>query len=366
MLKAPWFRKNQDEWLREILKVHFDKKSGTPYWLKKEKELGISVLDEIRSIGDLKLLGPMKEEDLVNLPIEEFLPKTFLKKKKNLVICETGGTTGKIKTTAYLEAEFQHAFVEFFRFVAGKRRFPVELNWAFIGPSGPHIIFKSAQAMAHSFSSMEPFSVDFDPRWIKKMEKGSSGFERYKEHVLEQAERIFSVQEIGVLFTTPVIAIEVGERLSFFKREKIKGIHLGGMVLTAEDYQKIKKLYPYSVIIPGYGNTLFGLTLELSPSKDHTISYYPPGPRLVIKIIEKKANCNDNKRIAMDAEIGERGQVMFHRLDKSFFIPNLIERDEGKRVEALKEWKQLGFYLDGVKDPAPLSELKQVLREGLY
>ncbi len=363
-MRAPWFNRNQDEWLREVLRVHFDKDCGAPYWLRKERELSISVLEEIRCVRDLKLLGPMSSEDLASTSLDEFLPRTFLAKKEHLVIGETGGTTGRIKTTAYSALEFRYACVDFLRLVFEKRGFPRGLHWAYVGPSGPHIMFKNAQSLARAFGSLEPFSVDFDPRWIKKMQRGSLGFERYKDHVLEQSERIFYVQDIGILFTTPVIAIALGERLSPSRREKVRGMHLGGMTLAPNDYQKVREIYPNAVIVPGYGNTLFGVALEFSLSPDDSVNYYPPGPRLILKVIPGNGY-SDEERISKEVAFGEKGQIMFHRLDKSFFIPNMIERDEAERVPALKEWKALGFYLDGVKDPGPLSRFGSA-SEGLY
>lgn len=364
-ITAPWFNKNQDEWLREVLQVHFDKDLGTPYWLKKERELSISVREEIRNVDDLQLLGPMKEEDLATLPLEEFLPRTVLAKKAQLIIGETGGTTGRIKTTAYSTVEFKYAFVDFLKYVFKKRGFPSGLNWVYLGPSGPHPMFKNAQSMARALGSLEPFAVDFDSRWIKKMAKGSFGFERYKEHVLVQAERIFKVQDIGVLFTTPVVAISLGGRLPLSKREQVRGMHLGGMTLIPKDYQQVRELYPNAVIVPGYGNTLFGVALELSPSPDNSVNYYPPGPRLILKVIPKNG-LPDEQRISKEVARGEKGQIMFHRLDRSFFIPNMVERDEAERVPPHKEWEKWGFFLDGVKDPCPLSGSGPVSEGGLY
>ena len=364
-ITAPWFNKNQDEWLREVLLVHFDKDYGTPYWLRREKELCISVMDEIRRVDDLKVLGPMVAEDLVTLSLEEFLPRTYLKKKAQLIIGETGGTTGRIKTTAYSDDEFTYAFVDFLKYVFDRRGFPGGLNWLYLGPSGPHIMFKNAQNLARALGSLEPFSVDFDPRWIKKMEKGSFGFERYKDHVLAQAERIFNVQEIGLMFTTPVMALMLGERLAPAKRQKVGGMHLGGMTLTRNDYQKIREFYPNAVIVPGYGNTLFGVALEFSAAPDDSVNYYPPGPRLILKVIPKNG-LPDGQRISKEVALGEKGQIMFHRLDKCFFIPNMVERDEAERIPPNREWEKWGFYLDGVKDPGPLSWSGSGLDRGLY
>ncbi|OGV61965.1 MAG: hypothetical protein A3K18_06470 [Lentisphaerae bacterium RIFOXYA12_64_32] len=349
-----------------MLAVHFDPAQGTPYWLKREKELGISVLRQVRSVADLKVFGPMPERDLADTPLEQFIPAALLRTKKRLIVCETAGTAGNPKVTAYLDSEFRYAFPEFFAYVARERRFPIGVNWAFIGPSGPHIIFKSAQTMARALSSMEPFAVDFDPRWIKKMEPGSAGFERYKRHVLEQALRIFHTQEVGVLFTTPPLALDLAHTLPAPTRQRVRGIHLGGLPLSPADYQAIQANFPNAVVIPGYGNTLFGLTLELTPSRDGSICYFPPGPRLVLKVVPQQDDAAPGDRIGREVPVGDRGQVMFHRLDKCCFIPNMLERDEAQRVRMPEPWKALGLCSDGVKDPGPSLKNGVPIREGLY
>ena len=50
---------------------------------------------------------------------------------------------------------------------------------------------------------MDPFSVDFDPRWAKKLADGSLARRRYLDHVTAQALDVLEREEVGVLFTTP-------------------------------------------------------------------------------------------------------------------------------------------------------------------
>ncbi|RMF95169.1 MAG: hypothetical protein D6734_06125 [Candidatus Schekmanbacteria bacterium] len=361
-----WHNKSQNEWLRYILSIHFHQEEGAPYWLNIQRKLGIDVQKEIECIDDLLLLGPMDETALAKYPIEEFIPRILLKNKSQIITAESGGTTGTVKHTAYSLSEFREAFSEFFYITAVQRNFPGHLNWLFAAPSGPHIIHRSAMEMAARFGTMTPFAIDFDPRWIKKFSPNSMPFKRYKSHIIEQCLRILSTQEIGVLFTTPDIALSIAEELSPSQRNKIRGIHLGGMPLMPDIYEKITSLYSSAVIIPGYGNTLFGLTLEISPpDRNFNVVYYPPGPRIIIKII--KLSKNNGPAKLQEVEYGERGRVMIHRLDETLFLPNLIERDEAERALPLKvsTW-DIGSQ-DGIKNPKTSPELKEAtLREGLY
>ncbi len=361
-----WFDISTDEWIRHITEIHFHPEEGAPYWLKFQKERGIDALREIRRADDLIKLGPMDEKELARIPVEEFIPKRFMKDKSRILTAETGGTTGVVKNTAYSIGEFRYAFSDFFHKVASGRNFPGNLNWLFVAPSGPHIIYRSAIEMAKSFGAMSPFAVDFDPRWVKKLNPGSLPFKRYKAHILEQALRIIHTQNIGILFTTPDIALNIAEELKPRTRELIKGIHLGGLPVFPHIYEKLSGLFPSAVIIPGYGNTLFGLTLEVKhPDRDYNVTYYPPGPRLIIDILK----LSDNKGPATleKTDYGERGRVAFHRLDEIFFIPNLIERDEAERAEpeSVCTWK--AGSQDGIRNPAPSRDKKEItIKEGLY
>ena len=60
---------------RNIIKVQFDKISGSIYWLEQAKRLGIEPMQEILSIADLHRFDPMDEEALHTRPIEDFIPK---------------------------------------------------------------------------------------------------------------------------------------------------------------------------------------------------------------------------------------------------------------------------------------------------
>ena len=59
-----WFGLSPDEWLPSVVSRHFDPDHGSQYWLDKEKELGIDAKKELRAFDDLKILGPMCEDDL--------------------------------------------------------------------------------------------------------------------------------------------------------------------------------------------------------------------------------------------------------------------------------------------------------------
>ncbi|MCP4975346.1 MAG: hypothetical protein GY931_04220, partial [Maribacter sp.] len=314
--KSKWFGLTPDEWLPIVISIHFDPCHGSQYWLDKEKELGINAIKEIKTLDDLKILGPMCEDDLRRYPIEHFISKAFLSQKMDFVLGETAGTTGRPKVTAYRRDEFHVTFVDWFGYIAEMRGFPKGGNWLWIGPSGPHIIGKAVGPVANKMGSMDPFSIDFDPRWAKKMQPESIGSKRYLEHVLEQAMDIIEIQEIDVLYTTPPVLAALALRMSDQKRMAVKGVHYGGISIGREAFKRFKEEdFPNAVHISGYGNTLFGLCLEIEASSTYDLDYFPLGPRMIVQVVEMDdGNVPSSGRLSKVVNYEEEGQVVFHRL----------------------------------------------------
>ena len=57
---------------------------------------------------------------------------------------------------------------------------------------------------------------------------------------------------------------------------------------------------------------------------------------------------------------------MFHRLDESSFLPNVLERDEATLISPILEHKNAGWTLPGLRDPSPPEQQKNQLKIGLY
>ncbi|MFN3466270.1 MAG: hypothetical protein ACK4WF_01040 [Candidatus Brocadiales bacterium] len=376
LAKAEWYGADPEDWLGYVIDVHFDPRWGSPYWLGRQRELGLNVRREIKTVEDLQRLGPMPEEDLRRFPVELFIPKCLIDNKTSLMLGESAGTTGSPKVTAYLYEEFYPVFVDWFGVVAERRGFPKGCNWLWLGPSGPHIIGKAVGLVAKRMESMDPFSIDFDPRWVKKLERNSVGYHRYIEHLMEQALNLITAQEIGVIFATPPILLELAMRMPEEKRCSIKGIHYGGMAIEKGLFKRFKEeLFPNAVHISGYGNTLFGLSLEVEDSPNFDLDYYPFGPRMLIQVVAIKKDDQGQpeelpqtarERLSQIVDYGEEGQIVFHRLDKSFFIPNMLERDKGIRIAPSPAAESLGATLDGVRNPRVLEKFENKVKVGLY
>ncbi len=341
------------ERLARVLDAHFDPRWGSPFWLARVPELGFDPRREVRGPEDLARLGPPPLEALARRPIEDFVPRRFHDRLQRFVTAETGGTTGAPRRTVYRQDEFEEAFVAPFVAAAERAGFPRERHWLFVGPSGPHVIGKAARSCAAALGSLDPFSVDLDPRWVRRLAPGSLARERYVEHVLNQAEAVIASQDVGVIFATPPLLAALGERLPRPRREAVVGIHLGGLAAPPGFWKRLsEEWFPAAVALGGYGNSLAGLCPQLGPVVDDQPRYFPHGPRLLVSVAEPGAD--------------GRGRVLFHRLDESTLLPNVLERDEAAPLPAPDDSRSSGFEGPGLLDPRPAAAAPGEQGEGLY
>ena len=354
----PWHRADPDAWLCHILGLHFHPTEGAPYWLRQQRQWGLDVRREIRSIAALRRLEPMREEDLSRYPITDFLPRPILRQRRDWVLAETGGTSGIPKTTLYLHEEMLATFVDPFTAVADGTDFPRGDPWLFAGPTGPHIIGRAARENARALDSPEPFTVDFDPRWARRLAPGSLAQERYLAHLLEQVLRTLYTQEIGVLFTTPAVLSALAESLHRSTAAAIQGIFYGGMALSSQERHRLRKAFPNAVHLAGYGNTLLGLALQVDPTPSHDLDYYYPGCRLVVDLVEREVDhgANAQERLHRPVADGQVGQVVASRLDESFLLLNLFERDQAERLAPPPpDAAPFPVVNPGLRNPQPLT-----------
>lgn len=342
------------ERLARVLDAHFDPRWGSRCWLERAASLGFDVRKEITSIEDLERLGPTPVEELATRPVTHFIPRRFHDRLSEFVTSETGGTTGPPKRTAFLQSEFEEAFVTPFLRAAEILEFPRDRHWLFIGPSGPHAIGKAARCCAVAMGSIDPYAVDFDPRWVRRLPDGSMARNRYVEHVLQQAEALLASQEIGVIFATPPVLAALGERMDRSQREAIEGIHLGGIAPPPSFWSQLGEAwFPNATVMSGYGNSLAGMCPQLGLSADSLPDYYPHGSRLVLQVTSPDAT--------------GRGRIRFHRLDESCLLVNVVERDEALSLDAPSDrGRERGFLLPGIRDPRPPPQAREAQEQGLY
>jgi hypothetical protein len=212
---------------------------------------------------------------------------------------------------------------------------------------------------------MDPFSVDFDPRWAKRLADGSLARQRYLDHVTEQALDVLRREEVGVLFITPPALAALQQKMTDRQREAIHGVHYGGMSMTAEAVNAFRAAFPRAVHLAGYGNTLFGVVMEVEDQPREALDYFPLGDRLHFEVVAA-AQGDGTAWPPAPCERGQRGRVLFHRLDESCLLAGVLERDEAQRVAATAAARALGVTGDGLRNPRPAAALEQRLQLGLY
>ena len=355
-----------DERLCEMFDLHFHAELGSRYWLARQERLGWDVRERVRGIEDLWLLGPMALDDLRRFPVRDFIPRAFHGHLERFILGETAGTSGEPRATAYRDDEFQRAFVTPFLEAARAAEFPERLPWLWVGPSGPHVIGKAVRELARQTGSMDPFSVDFDPRWAKRLVAGSVALQRYLDHVTNQAMDILEREEIGVLFSTPPALTALAQRMRDSQREAIRGVHYGGVSMTAAELNQFRATFPKAVHLSGYGNTLFGVVMEVADGPRRSLDYFPRGDRVRFEIVRTANEGEEQEWPPCPCPRGQTGLVLFHRFDESCLLVGVLERDEAERIPPSPEAQALGWHNDGIRDPRPPARRDVSLRIGLY
>lgn len=349
--------------LRDVLAIHFDPEEGSPYWLGRAKKLGFDPRAEVKCVPDLARFGTTDPKDLAAYELEDFLPRPLLDRKDELIIAQTGGTLGQPAWTAYQENEFREAFVDPFVVAAKHVQFPLGGTWLYVGPSGPHVIGRAAEAIARATGSMTPFSVDFDPRWARKLASGSFASERYLQHVVDQALEILNSQDITVLFSTPAVIRALAGFMQSEQRERIRGVHYGGMTITSKEMEELQtKVFPNAVHLSGYGNTLFGCCLELGVAVGRELIYYPHGDRILFGVLDEQ---RERAGCPVYGWAGMEGLLVFSRLDDTVLLINVFERDCVRLCDPPAD-APAGFRLTGVASPTPRAEHRNVSSVSLY
>jgi len=343
--------------LQHLMSVHFDPKWGAPFWIDRASRIGIDPRRDISRHEDLALLGDLQAQDLQARILSDYIPRRFHGQLNEMVLGQTGGTTGPGTWTAYREDEFEAAFVEPFARAAAHVGFPRGERWLFIGPSGPHIIAKAAPRLARRVDGPEPFSVDFDPRWARKLPDDSMASQRYAQHIVGQAMDVINTQDIGVLFAAPSVLARLAQVMTEPQRLRIHGVHYGGVTLDITLLNKLQtESFPNAVHLSGYGNTLLGCCLELNVDSGRSPVYFPMGERLVFETIDPHGT---------PTPFGEPGQLRVTRLDETFLIVRLFERDNARLINPPTNAPD-GFVMPGVFNPQPISKPDTPSTAGLY
>jgi hypothetical protein len=198
-----------------------------------------------------------------------------------------------------------------------------------------------------------------DPRFVKKLisNKQFDVARQYMDHVVDQALMLLKNRKISGLFTTPKLLEALAEKLDLFEAG-IRGVFCGGTTMAPQYVRFIVEevLEGRIGFYPTYGNTLMGLaaSVPLRPEDKFSISYYPPQPRAVLRVVDP----NDTTLVK---EYGEWGRVELTTLTREFFMPRFLERDE-----AIRKAPRDRYAWDGVAEVRPFGAMEKTIVEGVY
>ncbi len=319
------------------IRLHSDPEHGSPYWIDFFRNTDLTVEEAAENPLLLPVIPP---EIMRQMPLEHFVSRKVLHGHRYLISGETSGFSGKPITTAFTEEEFEGGFVTPFLDRAEQVGFPVAGKWLWAGPSGPHIIGKALRAIIRKAGGIDPFTIDFDPRWFKKLPPDSISQQRYFKHIEEQIFSILNTQTIDILFSTPPVIRMLMEKMPVEQRAQIKGVHYGGIAVGYDEYQMFQAAFPNAVHLNGYGNSLFGVFLEKEFTREG-IEYSTSSDRIELRLVKSNGPLDE-------VATGERGQVLLSRYDESYLIINMLERDTAVKTE------------HGIKDPLPVEQHKKI------
>jgi hypothetical protein len=308
---------------QEVIGRHTHPVHGSPFWIDRLARLNLTAGDVLR---EPDAVSPLTADELRLWPVEAFLPADLRRHPPHLITADTSGFSGDPVTTVFLDDEFEAGFVTPFVAEADRSGFPVKCRWLWAGPSGPHAIGKAIRAILASVNGIDPFAVDFDPRWFRKLPRGSLSARRYLEHIYDQIRLILDRQPVDVLFTTPPVVALLAERLEDDLRNRIRGVHYGGMGMSCDEYRGFRDAFPEAVHMSGYGNSLFGMFPEISFS-DRGIEFGTESKRVDVAVVTRDSG--SLRRCAA----GESGRVMLSRFDRSCLLLNMIQEDNAIRTQ---------------------------------
>jgi phenylacetate-coenzyme A ligase PaaK-like adenylate-forming protein len=347
-----------DEFIRAAMEWHFSPETGSRFWLERAGSLEFDPRKDVKSHEDLALF-PNLINELRDIRIEDLIPRGYGAHPDVIGVYESGGTTGAPKRVVVLRDWWDRTGA-WMSAHADAHGMPRNVNWLGITPSGPHFIGEIVAKQAIDRGGIK-FSIDMDPRWVKKLiAAGKAGeAEAYAEHLLEQAVFPLRTQDIGIILTTPPMLERIARRDDLVEliNEKVQGIMWGGAHMDGDTrYLYRTEVFPGARLYGFYGSTMVlgGAAERLGLSDDDPCVFDAFSPFITFSVIDPQAG----RKVGY----GERGQVVMNHVSKNMLMPNNLERDLATRVAA-----PAGTVGDSVADVTPVALFdNEAVIEGVY
>ncbi|MEV7806889.1 phenazine antibiotic biosynthesis protein [Microbispora sp. NPDC088329] len=346
------------EFIEAAMRWHFSPETGSPFWLERAKTLGFDPREDVRTFDDLRRF-PNVANELRDVRVEDLIPRGYGPDADVVGVYESGGTTGPPKRVVLLRdwmERLMHRTEQDLR----ARGYPEGGHWLSLGPTGPHVFGELVRWQAVRRGGIR-FTVDMDPRWVKRCIAEGRGeeAERYAEHLIDQSTYVLRTQDVRVLVTTPPLLTRLARRneLVDLINSKIAAIGWGGAHMDPDTRYLLRtEVFPEVKLYGTYGSTMIlgGLGERVSPPEEDLVIFDTFSPYITFSVVDQETG--------EVVGYGDRGQVVMHHVSKSFLLPNNLERDLATRVAPPPG--QMG---DSVADvgPLPVFDNEQVI-EGVY
>ncbi|WP_330249731.1 phenazine antibiotic biosynthesis protein [Nocardia sp. NBC_00565] len=345
-----------DEYLRALMEWHFSAETGSPFWLRRARTLDFDPITDVRTFADLARF-PNVINEFRDIAVEDLIPRGLEGEDRVIAgIFESGGTTGAPKRFVMFERwmEFALGWDEFHYADLGT------MNTLAIAPSGPHMFGEFATRRARRHNGVK-FTVDIDPRWIKRLiaRGDTEEADRYAEHLIDQAADILTTQSVGILITTPPLLERLARRGDLVEsvRKQVQFICWSGAHMDADSRDIFRReIFPGIPLKGLYGSTtILGMSRERPEERPDGLPVFDaPSPYIAFRVVHPDSGA--------DVEFGERGQVVMNHLTRYALLPNNLERDLANKVEPLP-----GAFGCAVADVGPVKVFDDnSVIEGVY
>ena len=346
-----------NELIEAAMRWHFSPATGSPFWLEQAERLDFDPIKDIRTFADLRLF-PNVADELRYVPVRDLVPRGYGSEPGICGVFESGGVTGPPKRVVLLKDWLERYLAWDHR---RRRNYATGVNFLLVAPSGPHLMtFLLTEAIRRMGGIA--FTVDMDPRWVRKCLDNGRGEEaaRYIDHLMDQIAIVLETQDVNVLTITPPLLEKLAQNpaLVDLVKRKVSVITWGGSHMDADTRQLFRtEVFPGVKLRGGYGNTMVlgGSAERLGLADDDPCVFDPTTPPYItFSVVDPETYS--------DVAYGERGRVVMNHISKSMLLPNNLERDTAIRVPGLP-----GQVGDSVADIAPVAKFDggEVI-EGVY
>jgi len=350
-------RPDPDEYIRAAIAWHFNPATGSRFWVNRAKTLGFDPRTDVRSPDDLRLF-PNVADELRGVSADDLIPAGYGPSADIVGMFESGGTTGEPKRVVLMR-DWLDRLMHWSDANLDAHGFPRDVHWLGVIPSGPHVVGEFFRRTAGSHGRAG-FSVDIDPRWVKKLIAAGRIDEagEYAEHLVDQAALILKTQHVAVMTITPPLLERLARRddLVDLVNRKVRAIRWGGTQLDPDSrYLYRREVFPDLAICGNYGSTMIvGFAGERPGlAEDGPCVFDPLSPYVTFRVVAPETG--------QEVDYGQRGQVVASHVSRSFFLPNNLERDCATRMEP-----PIGGIGDSVADIAPIWSEDERTHEGVY